>query len=220
MNHSVNNELNTYKTMRTMLTIRSLSLILVLMFSGTLIIAQEKEDEEERRAEMEKQMRIRKEMLEEQHQQMKELQKQREEEMKIIIGEPGREREAFLSTGSGFDFHFLNGFDQGTHSQLTLRKNFNGTTDTSKGKFDVEPDIRHFRCMIKGSVKSGEISILVEYPDGKVFKELTINSSADISYNQSVSIKEGEESKYEGSWNYVIKAEQAEGSYMLQISTN
>jgi hypothetical protein len=60
----------------------------------------------------------------------------------------------------------------------------------------------------------------VEYPDGKPFKELTINSSADINFSQSISIEEDKADKYVGSWTYVIKADEAEGSYMLQIMTN
>ena len=117
------------------------------------------------------------------------------------------------STGSYQEGKYLLGtFGQESQSQLTLRKSFRGTTNTSKGEFEVEPGIRHFR--------SGEILIGVEYPDGKTFKELVINSSADINFSQSISIKEGEEKKYTGSWSYVVKADKAEGNYMLQIMTH
>jgi hypothetical protein len=84
----------------------------------------------------------------------------------------------------------------------------------------VEKDISHFRCQINGSVRSGEILIGIEYPDGKTFKELVINPSADINFSQAISIKEGEEKKYAGSWSYVIKADEAEGNYSVQIITH
>ena len=74
--------------------------------------------------------------------------------------------------------------------------------------------------MISGSVGSGEIFIGIEYPDGKTFKELVINASADINFSQSISVKEEDEKKYVGSWNYVIKADEAEGNYMVQIMTH
>ncbi len=74
--------------------------------------------------------------------------------------------------------------------------------------------------MISGKVRAGEIIIKVLYPGGKVFKELTITSSAEISFNQSLTFKEGSEEKYVGSWTYEVRAEKAEGNYTLAISTN
>lgn len=213
------------RPMKIMKPLQSLLLAFILISSGTLVFAQDKETEKQRNVEVEKQMRIRKEMLEEQQKQMKEQMKEMQEQFKerekeyAIMSRGARDDREFWRSAGG-DIQFFSGFDQGSHSQLTLRKNFDGTTDTSEGNFDVDPNIRQFRCMINGAVKSGEIHILLEYPDGEVFKELVINSSADISYSQSVSIKEGEESKYAGTWEYEIRAEDAEGRYMLQISTN
>lgn len=77
-----------------------------------------------------------------------------------------------------------------------------------------------FRCMINGKVRSGKITIKVMYPGGKVFKELTITSSAEIMFSQSLKINEESDGKYFGSWKYEVSAEKAEGNYMLQISTN
>ena len=69
-------------------------------------------------------------------------------------------------------------------------------------------------------MRSGEIRIKVQMPDGQVFRDMTINSSAEISFHQTLTIKEGEGDKYIGSWKYTVVAEKAEGNYMLQISTN
>lgn len=118
------------------------------------------------------------------------------------------------------DEYLISSHSQRTQSQLTLRKSFRETTSTSKGEFDVDLNIRHFRCMISGSVRSGEIFVEIKYPDGKTFKKLTINPSADINFSQSISIKEGKAKRYTGSWSYVIKANKAEGNYMVQIMTN
>ena len=62
--------------------------------------------------------------------------------------------------------------------------------------------------------------IEAKYPDGKVFKELTITSAAEINFSQSRSIKEDEEERYVGSWSYEVRAEKAEGNYMMQITAN
>ena len=39
-------------------------------------------------------------------------------------------------------------------------------------------------------------------------------------FKWQVATEESEENKYVGSWSYTIKAEDAEGNYLLQISTN
>lgn len=201
-------------------------LLMTLMMSTPLLISaqNEKSEEEIRKELLEQEMQNRKKMLEEQQEQMKEWQEQyavQQKDLEERAREAARLRERAPTTWLMPDgqFYFTTG-NRGSQSQLTLKKNFDGTTNTSKGNFEVDENIRQLRCMISGSVESGEIAIAIEYPDGKLFKELVINSSADINYNQSVAIKEGEEKKYVGSWNYTIKANKAEGHYMLQISTN
>jgi hypothetical protein len=171
----------------------------------------------------ENEMRIRKEMLEEQREEMKQMEQQHADQMRDMefrARESSRARWSLPSSGVYPEGEYLIGaYGNRNQSQLTLRKNFRGTSNTSKGEFEVEKDIRQFRCQISGSVKSGEIFIGTEYPNGKTFKELVINPSADINFSQSISIKEGEEKKYAGVWSYVIKTEEAEGNYMLQIMT-
>ncbi len=97
---------------------------------------------------------------------------------------------------------------------------FNGGSDSSKGKFDVEEGFRQFRCTIRGKVREGEINIKVSYPGGKIFKELTITSSAEVTFSQSLTIKDGSSNKYVGSWTCEVEAKEAKGDYSLSISTN
>ncbi|MFH0757742.1 MAG: hypothetical protein V2B15_10680 [Bacteroidota bacterium] len=200
-----------------------------VMGTGPKILAQQSKDEPAKEVEKERKMeakaaqdaelRARKEMLEQQQDEM------RSQEMEYAeqVREASRARAVYRSGGVAevepvarvAPFYF-----QETQTQLTLRNSFRGGTDSSKGVFDLESGTRYFRCMINGKVNSGEIYIKVLYPGGKVFKELTINSSAEISFSQSLNIKEGEENKYVGSWQYEVKADKAEGNYMLQISYN
>jgi len=207
-------------------------LVSALLISGTALFAQSEEAEKEKqraqeaekKAQMELLMKERKMALEDQQKEMQHLEQEYANQARIFERQARDYSRWTIPQSTGIAIPdgevYISGWGQDNQSQLTIRKNFRGTTNTSKGNFDVESDIRRLRCMINGSVKEGEITILVEYPDGKKFKELTINSSADINFSQSISIEEDEADKYVGSWSYVIKADKAEGSYMLQIMTN
>lgn len=203
---------------------------LFFLFAGAALLAQDEAASKEKQMQADQlkamqaeELKMKKEMLEQQ-QKLMELERERAEQAEVFARqarESDRGRVWVRSSGDEPGGEFLFGtYSTGSQSQLTLRKSFRETTSTSKGEFDVEPGIHNFRCMISGSVRSGEILIGIEYPDGKTFKELVINPSADINFSQSISIKEGEEKKYTGSWSYVIKAAQAEGNYMVQIMTN
>ncbi len=206
-------------------------LFLFLVFgSGPKILAQQSDDEVtieleknrkmEEKAVQEAELKARKEMLEQQQDEMRSLEREYASQARVA----SRAREASRAT-AGYrvvegDTHVAPFYFQESQTQLTLRNSFRGGTDSSKGEFDVESGTRHFRCNINGKVRSGEITVKILYPNNKVFKELTINSSAEISYSQSLNIKEGEDDKYVGSWKYEVKAEKAEGNYMLTISYN
>ena len=208
--------------MKTIRIFSSLLFIVMFLTAGFTLQAQQTEDELAKEKQLqEKQLQeiqARKEMLEEQQDEMRDMERHYAEQARAR--ESSRVK-AFYRSSEHFDEPFVAPMlYQGNQSQLTLRNSFRGGSDSSKGDFQVEKDTRHFRCMINGKVNSGEIFIKIQYPGGKVFKELTINSSAEISFNQSLTIKEGEEDKYLGTWKYEIKATKAEGNYMLQISTN
>jgi len=53
-----------------------------------------------------------------------------------------------------------------------------------------------------------------------VFKNLSITSSAEMSFTQSLSLNDEDRKKYVGAWTYEIEADKAEGSYMLSFSTH
>lgn len=111
-------------------------------------------------------------------------------------------------------------FMQHNQTRLTLRNTFNGGSESTTGNFDVEADSRYFKCTISGKVREGEINITLYYPGGKVFKEFTIDSSAEITFSQSISFQEGNSDKYIGSWEYEIEAKEAIGHYSLSVSNN
>jgi len=209
--------------MKTQTILRMLSLTLMLTLLGSVAMAQ---TSEEKKA-MEAEMKAKQAQLELQHKELK------EQQLKTIEFEreyANQEREASRakssarvysrSTGLDEPSYFIYSGGQENQSQLTIRNSFDGNTDTSDGEFDVDESTTHIRCTINGKARSGKINIRVLFPGGKVFKDLSITSSAEISFTQSLSIKEEDKKKYVGSWTYKITADKAEGSYMLSFMTH
>ena len=214
--------------MKTKILLKSLTLACILLLSGTVLMAQSKEKDE--KAAQEAEMKAKKEMLEQQKQMQEQQQKMRE--MEFIYAdqarsearsarESSRARTYVRSSGDFADSYYIySGNEQNSQSQLTLRNSFDGSSESSKGEFEVAEGTHNFRVMINGKVKEGIIRIIVDYPNGDNFKDMTINSAAEISYSQSVTINDEEDKKYVGDWSYKVIAEEAKGNYMLQIMTH
>ena len=195
--------------MKTNIILKFVTLIFILLLSGTFLMAQSKEQDEkaEQQAIMEAEMKAKKEMLEQQEKKMR--------QMEIMYADQARSAEraarsssrsrsssrarSYRTVGVYGDEPYVVApmVSQNNQSQLTLRNSFDGNSSSSKGGFDVSEETHNFRVMINGRVKS-----------------------AEITYSQSLTLKEGEESKYIGTWNYEVKATFAEGNYMLQMMTH
>ena len=210
--------------MKTQTIFRMLSLSLLFVLLGSVAMAQTKEEKKAKDAEM----KAKQEQIEFQRQQMKE-QQLKTIELERAYAEQAREASRsrssarVYSTGTGFPdepSYFIYSGGQENQSQLTIRNSFNGETDSSEGEFDVNESTTHIRCTINGKARSGKINIKVLYPGGKVFKDLSITSSAEISFTQNMSIHKEERSKYVGAWKYKISADKAEGSYTLSFMTH
>lgn len=214
--------------MKNMKTLRILTAVVVMLMTGIMLQAQTSQEaqKQEQLAKQEKQMK-------EMEMQMKKQQLEQEKkvaEMERAFAEQarssGRSREravvyATPSTGYGDEgSYFISSFGQENQSQLTIRNSFDGETDSAEGEFDVDESTRHIRCTINGKAKTGKITIKIQYPGGKTFKDLSISSSAQISFSQSLTIKEEEKQKYVGAWTYKVTADKAEGSYSLSFMTH
>ena len=207
---------------------RILPLSLSLLLLASVAMAQTKEEKKAKEAEL----KAKQEQIEKQRQQVKEQQLKNIELEKAYAEqtrESSRARSSARSSArvyshsTGFDeepSYFIYSGGQETQSQLTIRNTFDGETDSSKGEFDVDESTSHIRCTINGKANSGRITIRVLYPGDKVFKDLSITSSAQISFSQSLTIKEEEKKKYVGVWQYQITADKAEGSYSLSFMTH
>jgi hypothetical protein len=199
---------------------------------GSLVMAQQSQTDDKEQAARDAEMKAKQEQLEFQRQEMKEQQlKAMEMEKEFAVqarqsarassSDRSRSTARVYSSGIAGDapYFFVAG-DQENQSSLTLRNSFNGTSDSSQGEFDVDETTSHIRCTINGKVRSGEITVKVLYPGGKVFKNLSITSSAEISFTQSLSINQEDHKKYVGSWKYEVTADKAEGSYNLSFVTH
>ena len=178
--------------------LRSVTILLLLLMTGLVLQAQTQASKESQaKAEYEKQMREKDLQMKELEVQLKKQQMEWEMQMKkqqmeqeknaaaleraheVQVRSSGNARErSFVYTipdGSDEGAYFIQSFGQESQSQLTLRNTFNGETISSDGEFDVDENTSHIRFTANGKVRQGEISIRVLYPDGKVFKALTIN---------------------------------------------
>jgi hypothetical protein len=206
---------------RTIFRIIPVTLAILLLGSG-VFAQQSPANTDKEKAAREAEMKARQEQIEFQQQQMKE-QQLKTIEVERAFADQARARSSARVYSSGFSddspYFFVSG-GQENQSSLTLRNSFNGTSDTSQGEFDVDQSTTHIRCTINGKVRSGKINVKVLYPGGKVFKDLSITSSAEISFTQSLSINEEELKKYVGTWKYEVAADKAEGNYILSFVTH
>jgi hypothetical protein len=117
------------------------------------------------------------------------------------------------------DYVWVSGWGPGeSNSRLMLSKRYNGQSIDKQGTFEVEDNITKLKLSIEGQVNSGSITVSLILPDGKPYKSLTMDDTADIHWSESLSIKEGE-NKYYGTWKYRITTKVADGSYHLSINT-
>ena len=113
---------------------------------------------------------------------------------------------------------YFTGPNAGQSSQLSLSKSFDGESTKNEGTFEVDEKVAYINFSINGSVKEGRIRIIITLPNGEKLKEMTIDNTADIQFNQMIRPR-SEENKYSGKWNYEIEAVKAVGNYRLSLQT-
>ena len=117
------------------------------------------------------------------------------------------------------DYVYVTSFGSNEHnSRLMLSKEYNGQSIDKQGSFEVEDNTTRLKLSIEGHVNSGSIKVSLILPDGKPYKSLTMDDSADIYWSESLNFKEGE-TKYFGSWKYRITTKVADGNYHMSINT-
>ena len=143
------------------------------------------------------------------------VRKAQKEQQEAITREMARARAYTRARG---DYIYVSEAGSERNSRLMLSKRYTGQSIDKQGTFEVDDDITKLKISIDGAVESGSITVSLIYPDGKPYKSLTMDDSADIHWSESLNIKEGE-NKYYGTWKYRISTKQADGSYNLSINT-
>jgi hypothetical protein len=108
--------------------------------------------------------------------------------------------------------------NQERSSKLSLHKEFNGDTKETEGQFSIEKGVKRIKIDVEGMVEYGVIKITLMLPSGKVYTDLSIDDSADMSWSTAFSVDESNPD-YFGTWKYQVKATEAEGEYFLAITT-
>lgn len=183
-------------------------LFIILLIGSLGIITIHAQDEETLSKEQKEKMEQQKFEMQEALEQAKEVQ--------VRWRDAGRSLPSAYSIGDGFYFEYGNG---GSSSQLSLSKYFDGESKKSTGTFNVEDDVRQISINLSGAVKSGKIVIKVQLGNEDVIKDLTIDDSADIQFNQTINIAK-DEKKYYGDWKYTVDAQEATGKYRISIQTH
>lgn len=139
-----------------------------------------------------------------------------------IVIEPDvrMERGEVYSTGRADRFFGIStGISQGErNSRLMLSKKYSGQTVEKTGTFQIEESITQLRLSVHGNVVSGSISVSLVLPDGKPFKQVTIDETANVYWSETINIKESVK-RYYGDWKYTISTKSADGQYSLSINS-
>ena len=111
------------------------------------------------------------------------------------------------------------------YKNLVVKKMFKNKTETKEVTFKATNDFEKWRISdvddkfmvnINGGCEVGNIKITIYEPSGKIFKEISLDSSANLSWSQYVLFTM--EKKYQGTWKAKIEATDALGYYELKFS--
>lgn len=139
---------------------------------------------------------------------------------KKVITEP---KKATGVAGTSAEGAFVPGvawsISEGKSTRLILKKHFESESVSKEGEFEIEKDQKRFKVSISGYCRSGEIHVTILRPSEKVYKTITIDSSAQVEWSQSVRFTD-EDKDYIGKWIVQIVAEKADGLYEVVLSAD
>ncbi len=188
----------------------SASIVLLLLSLSFAVSAQERDKEEEKHD--------KEELLRERESERSEERARARYKTGYHYAQPAQPTAPAATAYSVGDNYFMVSSSGSSSSQLSLSKKFDGDSNENEGSFDVDDNVRHISLSFSGSVEEGAIEIVIILPDGDELKDITIDTSADITFTQTIKIAEDED-KYYGEWTYSVEADEAIGYYRLSINT-
>jgi len=112
----------------------------------------------------------------------------------------------------GEAFSLLTGSDA-----LTIEKELTGETISADFNYEVESEADGISLSVNGSIEAGTVVITVKKPDGTVFNTYSLSPLANVSWKQSLTFEDEEESSYVGKWTVTVAAEGAKGKYNFHM---
>jgi len=105
------------------------------------------------------------------------------------------------------------------NSSLSISKNLEEVTFATDFKYDVKQGASRISFSVNGTMKSGELQIVLMKPDKTPFQEMKISPLADVNWNQQFKWEEDESDEYLGTWLISISATKASGTYRIQVNS-
>jgi len=100
---------------------------------------------------------------------------------------------------------------------LTIEKELTGETISADFNYEVESEADGISLSVNGSIEAGTVVITVKKPDGTVFNTYNLSPLANVSWKQSLTFEDEEESTYVGKWTVTVAAEGAKGKYNFHM---
>lgn len=105
------------------------------------------------------------------------------------------------------------------NTSLSISKTLEDVTFSTDFSYDVKEESSNVSFFVSGTMKAGELKIILKKPDKAAFQEITISPLADVNWNQKFSWEEDEADEYMGKWIISISAVKANGNYRVQVNS-
>ncbi|MFH0759912.1 MAG: hypothetical protein V2A67_00240 [Bacteroidota bacterium] len=128
----------------------------------------------------------------------------------FVAGAPNIAFDAPIFKGDAFTL--LSGKDA-----LSIEKELTGETISADFNYEVKSGAEGISLSVNGSIEAGTVVITVKKPDGTVFNTYNLSPLANVSWKQSLTFDDQEESSYVGKWTVTVAAEGAKGKYNFHM---
>jgi len=110
-------------------------------------------------------------------------------------------------------------FDGSESSSWEFYKSVRGNSFSMDYAFDVEPIVNRVVLSVDGECKSGEITIKIVMPNGKIYSDINIDESGELNWRKSFTISDYENKDKTGAWKFEIGSLKAIGFFRISLQT-
>jgi hypothetical protein len=114
--------------------------------------------------------------------------------------------------GGAFNFFYNN------QDNLSINKTLKEESGLVEFNYEVKEGSNGISLTVKGEMEAGQIEILIKRPDGEVYNKYTLSPLANVSWKQTIKLEDQKETEYVGKWTITVDADNAKGSYNVQIN--